>query len=132
MVRVGQRVLTTRFKVVRILQIEEKGYLVLCDGLKKKIKYEEVFNVIDGPSEPETEDLGFTTLKVESDWVKKALPFALGCEVRWEINLKGAILGVNGFVLDSTYCRTILSESGVSKAERYWIVPTHLLCSAFI
>ena len=49
MVRVGQRVLTTRFKVVRILQIEERGYLVLYDGLKKKIKYEEVFNVIDGP-----------------------------------------------------------------------------------
>ena len=132
MVRVGQRVLTTGFKVVRILQIEEKGYLVLCEGLKKKIKYEQVFNVIDGPTEPETEDLGYTTIKVEGSWVKKAHPFALGCEVRWEVNLNGAVLEVNGFVLDSHYYRTTLSESGVSKAERYWIVPTHLLRSAFI
>ena len=77
MVRVGQRVLTTRFKVVRILQIEERGYLVLYDGLKKKIKYEEVFNVIDGPIEPETEDVGFTTIEIENkgDWSSRSLLF---------------------------------------------------------
>ena len=131
MVRVGQRILTTSFKVARVLQIEEKGYLILCGGLKEKIKYEEVFNVIDGPSEPETEDVGFTTIKIDSAWVK-SIPFALGSEVKWEVDLNGATLEVCGFVLDSHSYRTTLSESGVSRAERYWIVPTHLLRSVFV
>ena len=82
---------------------------------------------------PETEDVGFTTIEIENkgDWVR-SIPFVLGCEVKWEVDLNGATLEVNGFVLESHSYRTTLSELGVSRAERYWIVPTQLLRSAFI
>ena len=133
MVRVGQRVLTTKLKVAKILQIEEYYYLVLCDGVKKKIKHDEVFNVIEGPNKPETEDVPYTTIKVgNGESYTRGRPFDLSEEARWSVVLNGASLDVNGIVLKSDPYLTTLSEWGVGVCERYWIVPTHLLSSTYV
>lgn len=133
MVRVGQRVLTTSYKIATILQIEDSGYLILCEGLKKKIKHNQVFNVIEGPTKPETEDIPYTTIRVgESKSWSRGQTFAEGSEVMWEVVLNGATLEVNGLVLKSDPYSTTLSEWGVGVSERYWVVPTHILSPVII
>ena len=133
MVRVGQRILTTSLRTAIVLQIESSCYLTLCEGKKKKIKFTDVFNVLEGPVKPETEDVPYTTIRVGvEDRRSRGATLSVGTEVQWEVVLKGATLEVNGIVLKSDPYTSTLSEWGVGVSERYWIVPTSILRPVFI
>ena len=133
MVRVGQRILTTSLRTAIVLQIESSCYLTLCEGRKKKIKFTDVFNVLEGPVKPETEDVPYTTIRVGvEDRRSRGATLSVGTEVQWEVVLKGATLEVNGIVLKSDPYTSTLSEWGVGVSERYWIVPTSILRPVFI
>ena len=133
MVRVGQRILTTSLRTAIVLQIESSCYLTLCEGKKKKIKFTDVFNVLEGPVKPETEDVPYTTIRVGvEDRRSRGATLSIGTEVQWEVVLKGATLEVNGIVLKSDPYSSTLSEWGVGVSERYWIVPTSILRPVFI
>ena len=107
--------------------------MTLCEGKKKKIKFTDVFNVLEGPVKPETEDVPYTTIRVGvEDRRSRGATLSIGTEVQWEVVLKGATLEVNGIVLKSDPYTSTLSEWGVGVSERYWIVPTSILRPVFI
>jgi hypothetical protein len=105
----------------------------LCEGKKTKIKFTDVFNILEGPVNPETEDVPYTTIRVGvEDRTPRGVTLSIGTEVQWEVELNGATLEVNGIVLKSDPYTSTLSEWGVGVSERYWVVPTSILRPVFI
>jgi hypothetical protein len=133
MVRVGQTILTTDMEVAFVLQVRDEGYFChFADGNRFDLVLDsEVWNIIDGPTETETEDLAHTTLKIEAESTTyiayKSFSFSKGDIVTWVVQVGQADLDVKGVVLSSNTHFTTASEWGCGVAERVWVIPTFML-----
>jgi len=130
MVRVGQTILTTDMKIAFVLQVRDEGYFChFADGNLRLVQDLEVWNVLEGPTETETEDLAHTTLKIEAEsmLVYNNVSYAKGDIVTWEVQVGQADLNVKGVVLSSNTSFTTASEWGCGVAERLWVIPSFLL-----
>ena len=115
-----------------VLQKKDGGCFVrFSDGNFGEISDGEVWNVIDGPTETETEDLAHTTLKIELETdtraVHRSLSFSKGDIVSWVVQVGQADLDVKGVVLSSNSHFTTASEWGCGVSERLWVIPTFML-----
>jgi len=130
MVRVGQTILTTNMETAFVLQLRDEGCFVRYgNGDFGELTLKQVWNVIDGPTQTETEDLAHTTLKIEADkcLLSHNLNFTRGAVVTWRVQVNHADLDVKGVVLSSNSHFTTASEWGCGVAERLWVIPTFML-----
>lgn len=139
-IRVGQRILTQDLEEALVLQIEDSSYRLLLN--KKVVYFSEnyIFNIISGPTAPETEDVPYQVLRISAPTQRGShnpplsggVFFSLGSLASWKIDVGGAELEIRGVVLRTDPYRTTLSEFGVSVAGREWIVPTQILSVGFL
>lgn len=103
--------------------------LLLLEGGGLECPSSHIVSVLRGPTEPETEDIPFVTMNLESRGVspKVGTPFSFGAVCMWEVEMGGASIEIKGVVLSSTARVTSLSEWGSCAEERVWEVPTGLL-----
>tara|TARA_B100000424_G_C22928978_1_gene494205 strand:- start:1667 stop:2041 length:375 start_codon:yes stop_codon:yes gene_type:complete len=113
-----------------VLQLRDEGCFVrYANGNFGELSLNQVWNVIDGPTQTETEDLAHTTLKVEAEnsIASQNLNFAKGDVVTWKVQVNQADLDVKGVVLSSNSHFTTASEWGCGVPERLWVLPTFML-----
>ena len=136
-VRVGQRILTQDLEEALVLQIEDAGYRVLLRNKAVYISDSHIFNIISGPSEPETEDVPYQVLRIKHSPTQRTplsggFFFRLGSVASWKIDLSGGELEIRGVVLKTDPYTTHLSEVGVSVAGGEWVVPTEILTPSYL
>ncbi len=126
--RVGQTVLTSRLIEGRVVQIKGDVLVLLTETSVLEVRRGQVVSILRGPTEPETEDIPYVTLTLESLHRNvQTSAFSYGTKVSWQMTMSDAQIEVKGVVLSSNASLTTVSEWGCSVPQREWIVPTHLL-----
>lgn len=129
-IRTGQDVLLNNFSVVRILsKYKNNHYSVFNNEEVFFIKEKEIFCILRGPDQPETEDVEDNYFFVpNSDYAKKKKrgkrggKIQVGTLVRFLYLYEDVEIEVSGLVKSSTYYDLEVVELGSSCKNRVWKV----------
>ena len=129
-IRTGQDVLLNNFSVVRILsKYKNNHYSVFNNEEVFFIKEKEIFCILRGPDQPETEDVEDNYFFVpNSDYAKKKKRgkrgegVQVGTLVRFLYLYEDVEIEVSGLVKSSTYYDLEVVELGSSCKNRVWKV----------
>lgn len=131
-IRIGQVVLIgeNNFEEHTILSISEDPAknLLFCSDKKSDIRENDIFCIVGGPVQPETEDVTENiTVPVPLNAPLSFDKLTRGCEVVYTCTYQDAELEIEGYVFVPGHSFSILTEKGVSAPNRFWRVHNSLI-----